>query len=137
MRVHNQLTTARHEELRSTAAGGLAGEQDTRWLCRELHDGLGPALAGLVLGLGTAQAVPAGDPDLRQLLGRLAGDAQRAVADLRRIVSGLRPSALKGATREQIRGAIHAGLGHQSRTRQDTRPATGPILPARTVTPAP
>ena len=71
------------------------GGQDRRWLCRELHDGLGPALAGLVLGLGTAQARSAGDPDLQRLLGRLAADAQRAVTDLRCLVYGLRPAALE------------------------------------------
>jgi histidine kinase/DNA gyrase B/HSP90-like ATPase/histidine kinase len=72
----------------------LVGDQDTRWLRRELHDGLGPALAGLILGLGTAQALSAGQPDLQHLLGRLAMETQQAVTDLRRIVYGLRPSAL-------------------------------------------
>ena len=71
------------------------GGGDRRWLCRELHDGLGPALVGLVLGLGTAQARSAGDPDLQRLLGRRAADAQRAVTDLRCLVYGLRPAALE------------------------------------------
>jgi hypothetical protein len=72
----------------------LVGDRDRRWLCRELHDGLGPTLAGLMLGLGTAQALSAGQPDLQHLLGRLATETQRAVTDLRRIVYGLRPSVL-------------------------------------------
>jgi signal transduction histidine kinase len=63
-------------------------------LCRELHDGLGPTLAGLALGLGTAQARSAGQPNLHGLLGSLTAEAERAVADLRRIVYGLRPPAL-------------------------------------------
>ena len=81
-------------------------EQETRRLCHELHDGLGPTLAGLALSLGTAQALSAGQPDLHELLGRLTAETQRAVSDLRRIVYGLRPSALDelglaGALRDQ------------------------------------
>ena len=81
-------------------------EQETQRLCRELHDGLGPTLAGLALSLGTAQALSAGQPDLHELLGRLTAETQRAVSDLRRIVYGLRPSALDelglaGALRDQ------------------------------------
>jgi len=75
-------------------------------LCRELHDGLGPTLAGLALGLGTAESLSAGQPNLHRLLGRLTAEAERAVADLRRIVYGLRPPALDelglaGALRDQ------------------------------------
>jgi len=72
----------------------IAHEQETQRLCRELHDGLGPTLAGLAMGLSTAQALPPEVPDLHVLLGRLTAEAQRAVTDLRRIVYGLRPSAL-------------------------------------------
>ena len=84
----------------------ITREQETRRLCRELHDGLGPTLAGLALSLGTAQALSAGQPDLHELLGRLTAESQRAVTDLRRIVNGLRPSALDelglaGALRDQ------------------------------------
>jgi two-component system, NarL family, sensor kinase len=75
-------------------------------LCRELHDGLGPTLAGLALGLGTAEALAAGQPNLHALLGRLTAEAERAVADLRRTVYGLRSRALDelglaGALRDQ------------------------------------
>ena len=97
--------------LRPAPNGSLTGlvitwEQERRRLCRELHDGLGPTLAGLALSLGTAQALSAGQPDLHELLGRLTAETQRAVTDLRRIVYGLRPSALDelglaGALREQ------------------------------------
>lgn len=69
--------------------------EQERWrLCRELHDGLGPTLAGLTLGLDTAWALSAGQPDLQQLLGRLKTETQRAMGDMRRIVYGLRPPPL-------------------------------------------
>jgi len=86
---------------RATRADSLvslvtAREQEKRRLCRELHDGLGPTLAGLTLGLDTAHALSAGQPDLQQLLGRLKAETQRAVAEVRRIVYGLRPPILDG-----------------------------------------
>ena len=105
MDVHDQFINGWHKELRWAAAGER--ERERRRLCRELHDGLGPALAGLTLGLDTAMAHTAGHPELQELLGGLQAETQRAVTDLRRIVYGLRPSALDelglaGALREQV-----------------------------------
>ena len=82
-------------------------EQERRRLRRELHDGLGPTLAALTLGLDTARVLSAGQPDLCQLLGRLTAETQRAITDLRRLVYGLRPPALDelglaGSLREHI-----------------------------------
>jgi signal transduction histidine kinase len=82
-------------------------EEERRRLRRDLHDGLGPTLAGLTLGLDTARALLPGQPDLQELLGRLMTETQRAVTDVRRIVYGLRPPALDelglaGSLREEI-----------------------------------
>jgi len=84
-----------------------AREEERRRLRRDLHDGLGPTLAGLTLGLDTARARSAGQPDLQELLGRLKAETQRAVTDVRRIVYGLRPPALDelglaGSLREEV-----------------------------------
>jgi len=83
-------------------------EEERRRLRRDLHDGLGPTLAGLTLGLDTARTLSPGLPDLQDLLGRLKAETQRAVTDVRRIVYGLRPPALDelglaGSVREEIR----------------------------------
>jgi two-component system, NarL family, sensor kinase len=81
-------------------------EQQRQRLCRELHDGLGPTLAGLTLGLDTAHALSAGQPDLQQLLSKLKTETQRAVAEVRRIVYGRPPVlelGLAGALREEVR----------------------------------
>jgi signal transduction histidine kinase len=83
-------------------------EEERRRLRRDLHDGLGPTLAGLTLGLDTALALPPGQREVQELLGRLKAETQRAVTDVRRIVYGLRPPALDelglaGSLDEEIR----------------------------------
>jgi two-component system, NarL family, sensor kinase len=84
-----------------------AREEERRRLRRDLHDGLGPTLAGLTLGLDIARARSASQPELQELLGKLKAETQRAVADVRRIVYGLRPPALDqfglvGSLREEV-----------------------------------
>jgi len=84
-----------------------AREEERRRLRRDLHDGLGPTLAGLTLGLDTARARSAGQPELTELLSRLKAETQRAVTDVRRIVYGLRPPTLDefglvGSLREEV-----------------------------------
>jgi signal transduction histidine kinase len=68
----------------------VAREEERRRLRRDLHDGLGPALAGLTLKLDTARNVLGDDPLLREM----RSDVQETVADVRRIVDGLRPVVL-------------------------------------------
>ncbi len=73
----------------------LAREEERRRLRRDLHDGLGPALAGLMLKADTAHALVHADPDAAadRLVG-LRTDLQNTVLDVRRLVEGLRPPAL-------------------------------------------
>jgi signal transduction histidine kinase len=100
---------ALRQALEASRAGLVtAREEERRRLRRDLHDGLGPTLAGLTLGLDTARARSAGQPELPELLGRLKAETQRAVTDVRRIVYGLRPPALDelglaGSLSEEIR----------------------------------
>jgi signal transduction histidine kinase len=72
----------------------LAREEERRRLRRDLHDGLGPALAGLTLQVDTVRNQLA-QPQVAEdgLLGLRAG-IQQTVLDVRRIVEGLRPAAL-------------------------------------------
>jgi signal transduction histidine kinase len=72
-----------------------AREEERRRLRRDLHDGLGPTLAGVTLGLHAAQTRLTGDPTgTQQLLADLEAQIEGAVADIRRLVYGLRPPAL-------------------------------------------
>ena len=84
---------------RSNMATVLAREEERRRLNRDLHDGLGPALTGVSLGLRTAvgRVAARGGPELvptTALLDRLADEVDATVTDLRRIVRDLRPTAL-------------------------------------------
>ena len=71
----------------------LAREEERRRLRRDLHDGLGPALAGLALQVDTVRN-QAASVDLEPALLGLRGGIQDTVVDVRRIVEGLRPAAL-------------------------------------------
>jgi len=84
-----------------------ATEEERRRIRRDLHDGLGPGLAGVVLGLRRARRDVQGDPDaVADQLDVLTGQIQLAIAEVRRLVYDLRPPALDelgltGALREQ------------------------------------
>ena len=74
----------------------LAREEERRRLRRDLHDGLGPALAGLTLQVDTLRhrlATGADEDPVEPLLDLRSG-IQSTVLDVRRIVEGLRPPAL-------------------------------------------
>jgi signal transduction histidine kinase len=73
----------------------VAREEERRRLRRDLHDGIGPALAGLTLKAETARALlpPGTEGAARQLRG-LSEEIRRTVLDVRRPVELLRPPAL-------------------------------------------
>jgi signal transduction histidine kinase len=85
-----QATRLRADLLRSRERLVLAREEERRRLRRDLHDGLGPALAGLTLKLDTARNRLGDDPLLREM----RGDVQATIVDVRRLVDGLRPVSL-------------------------------------------
>jgi two-component system NarL family sensor kinase len=69
-----------------------AREEERRRIRRELHDGLGSALAGIALTLEAARN--SGAIDVDELIVGARDQTQAAVADVRRIVRDLRPPAL-------------------------------------------
>jgi signal transduction histidine kinase len=70
-------------------------EEERRRLRRDLHDGLGPALGGMLLKLDALGDELRCDPaQAALLLGELKRDVQAAVVDVRQVVYALRPPAL-------------------------------------------
>ena len=107
------------DALRASRRGLVqAREDERRRLRRDLHDGLGPTLAGLGLGIDLAAGLIDRDPDgARRLLQDLKREAVDGVEEIRRLVYDLRPPALDelglvAALRQQVGrvGVLHPGL---------------------------
>ncbi|MFE7599174.1 sensor histidine kinase [Streptomyces sp. NPDC057494] len=96
------------EDLRSSREQIItAREEERRRLRRDIHDGLGPALAGLRLRTENATArLPADDP-LREDLRTVSDDLGMAIKEVRRITDRLGPArlgelGLDGALRQLV-----------------------------------
>jgi signal transduction histidine kinase len=92
-----------------------AREEERRRIRRDLHDGLGPALASLAMQADSARDWTRSDPDrVEATLIDVTAKAQAALQDIRRLVYDLRPPALDelgliGALR-QTAGNMPEGL---------------------------
>ncbi|WP_459985410.1 sensor histidine kinase [Nocardioides sp. AN3] len=91
-----------------------AREEERRRIRRDLHDGLGPALSGVVFQLESARLLAERDPATAATrLQETSRTVQDVVADVRRLVHDLRPPALDdlgltGALR-QLAGQLERG----------------------------
>jgi signal transduction histidine kinase len=95
-----------------------AREEERRRLRRDLHDGLGPALAGLALTASTISALISEDPAAAdRTANQLYRDIRSAIAEIRRLVYGLRPPSLDELG---LVGAIR-----EAASRQDPHEAVG------------
>ena len=111
-----------------------AREEERRRLRRDLHDGLGPALAGMALKLDAART-RADDPRVDEILAELRGETQDAIAGVRRVVYELRPPALDelglvGALREQAARLSGGADGARPLRVEVDAPDALPSLPA-------
>jgi signal transduction histidine kinase len=129
-----QAVRLHHDLVRSRAEVVALREDERRRLRRELHDGLGPALAAIALKAGlAARDVPAGAA--HDLLGEITDEVKASLADVRRVVDALRPPAidelgLVGAVRSRAT-ALSGAL-----TIEVIGPADRPALPAAVETAA-
>jgi len=91
-------------------------EEERRRLRRDLHDGLGPALASLTFKVDAARNLLTRDTEKAdRLLNAVSLQAQEAITDIRRLVYNLRPPALDelgllSALREHMALYQHQGL---------------------------
>lgn len=79
---------------RSVERTVTAREEERRRLRRDLHDGVGPALAGMALQLDSLAGRLGDDPALAQRAEGLRDRLRGTVGEVRRIVDGLRPAAV-------------------------------------------
>ncbi|MGH2827572.1 MAG: histidine kinase [Actinomycetota bacterium] len=102
VRLTAELQTARQRLV-------TALEEERRRLRRDLHDGLGPTLAGVGLEIEAARNLMSQDVGAAdRALGGLSSKIEEAISDIRRLVYGLRPPALDelglvGALQEHAR----------------------------------
>ncbi len=94
--VRAQDLTEALEDERDRVLAATTSERDR--LRRDLHDGLGPSLSGIGLGLEAVEtAVGHGDSGTAtDVLSVLRAETRTAVSEVRRILDDLRPSALDG-----------------------------------------
>lgn len=110
--LHAQRLTSDLRRARESLV--LAREEERRRLRRDLHDGLGPALAGHLLRLDVVAATLEPGTAAHRDVDLLRRDLRATVLEVRRVVEGLRPPALDelglvGALR-QVLGRLGSGL---------------------------
>jgi signal transduction histidine kinase len=88
--------SARVEELAATRAGVVdAAQAELQRIERDLHDGAQARLVALAMDLGLAEERFRRDPDgALELVGEAREEAKRALAELRDLARGIRPSLL-------------------------------------------
>jgi len=108
-----------------------AREEERRRLRRDLHDGLGPVLATLVVQVEAARELLSEDPGAADdMLASVTTQAQGAITDVRNLVYALRPPALDDLG---LVGALRAHAARHALGRLEVRvdaPEPMPLLPA-------
>jgi signal transduction histidine kinase len=127
------LRAARLSEQLQASRGRVVAalEEERRRMRRDLHDGLGPALASMTLQAEAARELLDREPDQAgRLLADLTAQLQASTADIRRLVYDLRPPALDDLG---LVGALRTHLARvESATLRTVLEAPGelPALPA-------
>lgn len=83
-----------NDELRESRSRIVTGrEEERRRLRRDLHDGVGPSLAAIVLKLNATQSRRDAD-ERNSLIAETRDEVKAAIAEVRRLVDDLRPPAI-------------------------------------------
>jgi signal transduction histidine kinase len=110
-------------------------EEERRRLRRDLHDGLGAQLAALIMQAGAARSLLRSDPDAAEReIADLREELRSAVAEVRRLVQGLRPPALDelglaGALRARLERFDRGGIDAESPALRVRFEAAEPLPP--------
>lgn len=117
------------EELRVGQARVVEATQAERGRLRqELHDGLGPALTGI--GLGLEALAPRVPEQGEEMVARLRAEVAASLEETRRIIDDLRPAALDGTDLATALGRRAAQVTAAGALRVDFRaPDALPVLP--------
>ncbi len=109
--ANRELEQANTELQRSREGLVSAREEERRRLRRDLHDGVGPQLAALMLELETASDLVSDNPEASALIAKLSKRAREIVSDVRHSVHALRPPALDelGLVEALREGALQYG----------------------------
>jgi signal transduction histidine kinase len=137
VRLTQDLRQLAEDLQRSRERVVTAREEERRRLRRDLHDGLGPVLASQGLKLAALQQLEKRDPQAAgELLDQLIAQNEGVVAEIRRLVYGLRPPALDefglvAAVRDQVMAAgADSGIQLPVQVRIEEPPGGLPPLPA-------
>ncbi|HEX8632305.1 MAG TPA: sensor histidine kinase [Catenuloplanes sp.] len=82
----------------------VAREEERRRLRRDLHDGLGPSLAGMSMQARAARRLLPPGTRVGELLDAMATDLRSCSVEVRRLVDQLRPPALDNGLAAAVRG---------------------------------
>jgi signal transduction histidine kinase len=108
--VHGAKLTADLQRSRQQLVAGR--EEERRRLRRDLHDGLGPSLASLLLEARVLQRLIHSDPAAAErLVSEMQGDIRATIDDIRRVVHELRPPALDDLGLVQALNVLAAKIG--------------------------
>jgi signal transduction histidine kinase len=124
LRLTDELQRAREDLV-------TAREEERRRLRRDMHDGLGPALATITLQGDTARDLIRTDPDEAEaLLGQMTAQAQATMAEVRRLIHALRPPVLDDLGLVAALRALAASFGQGAPAVAIEAPPSLPPLPA-------
>jgi two-component system, NarL family, sensor kinase len=128
--VRQDQLTSELQRSRERLASDLAEER--RRIRRDLHDGLGPNLATIVMGLDQTRAVHRDDPERAdELLRELKDQTREAIEDIRNLVYGLRPPALDDlGLLGAVRHILATTTARSTLVVDLTVPTELPVLPA-------
>jgi signal transduction histidine kinase len=109
----------------------LSVEDERRRLRRDIHDGVGPTLAGIALGVESAERAVRLDPArATALLADVRADVTALVDDVRRVVDGLRPPLLDEIGLVGALEQLALSFDARSSCRVEVEATALPVLPA-------